>query len=218
MTTKFVFDLDMTLYSKFDFRQCASEEKYYDSFKQKHFLHAILARLPYDKYILTNATLDHALDVTKRIGIAKDIPESRIFSIDMADKTLKIMKPDPIMYHMAIKKFGITPEDTIYYFEDLHENLQPVKRLYKNWKTIWICPDKDHRKRFPKYADFIYPSIECALLEITTQLLLVKKTVAKTPKPRLVADVPTTVSPVTSSTANSDSIKKEENKSSKVKE
>jgi hypothetical protein len=184
MPIKFVFDLDMTLYSKFDFRQCATDEKYYNSFKQKHFLHAILARIPHEKFILTNATKDHALDVSKRIGILPDIPESHIFSIDMADKSMNVMKPDPIMYHMAIKKFGITSEDTIYYFEDLAENLQPVKKLYKNWITIWICPDKERRKRFPKYVDHIYPSIECALLDIASKFLELKQT----PKPRMVAE------------------------------
>jgi FMN phosphatase YigB (HAD superfamily) len=200
MGIKFIFDLDMTLYSKFDFRQYAVEDKYYNSFKQKHFLHSILSRLPYDKFILTNATKDHAIDVSKRIGIAKDIPESRIFSIDMADPSMRIMKPDPIMYHMALKKFGITPEDTIYYFEDMVENLQPVKKLYKNWTTIWICPDKESRKRFPKYVDFVYPSIEAALLEISSRLLSVKKNTAsiqETTKPRFTAiattDIPKTI-------------------------
>jgi FMN phosphatase YigB (HAD superfamily) len=127
---------------------------------------------PYKKYILTNATKEHAIEVTKRIGICHVIPTAQIYSIDMAP--YNTMKPDPIMYHRACSHFGIQKNDTVFYFEDLKENLYPVKTLYDNWTTIWICPKKEMISRVPPYVDMVFTSIEAALLHIYS-LLRVKK-------------------------------------------
>jgi hypothetical protein len=134
---------------------------------------------PYKKYILTNATKDHAMEVTKRIGICHAIPHANIYSIDMAP--FNIMKPDPIMYHRACNHFGIQKNDIVFYFEDLKENLQPVKILYNNWKTVWICPNKETLTRIPPYVDMVFTTIEAALLHIYSILKVNKKSDAVVP-------------------------------------
>jgi FMN phosphatase YigB (HAD superfamily) len=132
---------------------------------------------PYKKYILTNAIKDHAIEVTKRIGICQAIPHSNIYSIDMAPAN--IMKPDPTMYHRACNHFGIQKNDIVFYFEDLKENLQPVKILYNNWKTVWICPNKETLTRIPPYVDMVFTTIEAALLHIYSILRVNKKSDAR---------------------------------------
>ena len=171
---KMVFDLDMTLYGKGDFKDVANKKLYYDSFKPKYFLHSILSMSPYQKCILTNGTKDHATEVVRRIGLSQVFPKNAVFSIDMAPS--RVMKPDHLMYHLATKHFDIQPSDTVFYFEDLKENLQPVKLLYSNWKTIWICPEKDSIRSIPSYVDMTFVTIESALLHIYSILRTNKRT------------------------------------------
>ena len=54
MTKKFIFDLDLTLYSKKDYI-FNKNELIYNSFKPKNFLRKLLIKLPYKKFIFTNA-------------------------------------------------------------------------------------------------------------------------------------------------------------------
>ena len=69
MNKKFIFDLDLTLYSERDYIDTENESKYYNSFKTKNFLRKLLLKLPYKKYIFTNANLEHAKVVLDKINL-----------------------------------------------------------------------------------------------------------------------------------------------------
>lgn len=161
MTIKFVYDLDLTLYSDNDYTDSEDENIFYNSFKRKPFLKEILQSIPHPKYILTNASKDHAEDVLKRMGIAKCF--KNIMSSDMFD----LYKPAIQTYKVAINLFKIKDTDRIFYFEDLAENLKPAKDNY-NWTTIWLTKNTTN-KRKPKYVDYKFSSIEEAMMFLCAQ-------------------------------------------------
>jgi len=157
MTIKFVFDLDLTLYSDNEYNDTTNEDEYYNSFKRKPFLREILNSIPYPKYILTNASKDHAIDVLKKMGLLKCF--KNIMSSDM----FELYKPSIQTYKVAINLFKIKDTDTVYYFEDLAENLKPAKENY-GWTTIWLTKDANAHRRKPKYVDHKFVSVEEAML------------------------------------------------------
>jgi FMN phosphatase YigB (HAD superfamily) len=157
MTIKFIFDLDLTLYSDNEYTQTDDEDIYYNSFKRKPFLKEILQSIPHPKYILTNASKDHADDVLKRMGILKCF--KNIMSADM----FELYKPAIQTYKVAINLFKIRDSDKIFYFEDLAENLKPAKENY-NWTTIWLTKNASNNRRKPKYVDYKFSSIEEAMM------------------------------------------------------
>jgi FMN phosphatase YigB (HAD superfamily) len=155
---KYIFDLDHTLYSSNDcVENDANPLKYYNSFKHKNFLKQLLSNIDYNKYILTNANLAHAKDVLKRLDLSKQFKD--IISTDESN----CLKPDPIMYSMAVKRFKIKPKEVVYFFEDQRDNLLVAKRDF-NWVTILIINEKIAK---PAYVDYIFPKIEDALLFFT---------------------------------------------------
>jgi len=154
-TTKYVFDLDFTLYSKGEFTQTENAEIFYNSFKFKPFLKHLFESIKHKKYIFTNGSLLHAENVLERMHLTDVI--SNIVSFDMID----VYKPDPRIYDYAIKKFEIHKKDTIIFFEDNLENLEVAKRVY-NWITVLITPGELHPK--PTYVDYYFKNIEEALL------------------------------------------------------
>ena len=64
---KYIFDMDLTLYSKKDFiddtYDDTDDEKFYNSLKQKNKLRELLLANPSKKYLLTNASFEHADNV-----------------------------------------------------------------------------------------------------------------------------------------------------------
>jgi FMN phosphatase YigB (HAD superfamily) len=161
MTTKFIFDLDLTLYSDNDYIDSNDENIFYNSFKRKPFLKEILCSIPHPKYILTNASKDHAEDVLKKMGISKCF--KNIMSSDM----FELYKPAIQTYKVAINLFKIKEDDRIFYFEDLAENLKPAKENY-NWVTIWLTKNINN-KRKPKYVDYKFSTVEEAMMYLCAQ-------------------------------------------------
>jgi putative hydrolase of the HAD superfamily len=154
-TTKFVFDLDLTLYNEKECTESKNQKVYYNSFKTKPFLNQLLEAIPYKKFILTNATFAHAEDVLARLGIDKHF--SKILSTDMVEGALK---PSIPIYLSAMKEFGLKPNDNIFFFEDQPDNLHTAKTQF-GWTTILLT---DRKMKKPKYIDYIFPKIEDALL------------------------------------------------------
>jgi len=155
MNKKFIFDLDLTLYSERDYIDTENESKYYNSFKTKNFLRKLLLKLPYKKYIFTNANLEHAKVVLDKINL-KNIFVN-IMSSDLAGDQYK---PNLPIYHEVIKDFKIKEDDEIYFFEDQEINLKTAKEKF-NWNTVLISPDKYVKK---KYIDYKFNTIEEAIL------------------------------------------------------
>ena len=153
---KFVFDLDLTLYSEKDCKDTECQRVYYNSFKEKNFLKQLLKTIPYTKYILTNANYLHAEDVLKRLGIFNEF--KGILSSDMfADEDIKPSLP---IYIEAIKHFKIKSREVVYFFEDQPDNLKTAKEKLK-WNTVLICPEPFKK---PSYIDYVFKTIEEALL------------------------------------------------------
>jgi HAD superfamily hydrolase (TIGR01509 family) len=180
MTIKFIFDLDLTLYADNEYNDTTDENEYYNSFKRKPFLKEILNSIPHHKYILTNASKEHAIDVLKKMGIFK------CFKMIMSSDMFELYKPAIATYKVAITLFKIKDTDKIYYFEDLAENLKPAKENY-GWTTIWLTKEAMTHKRKPKYVDYKFVSVEEAMLylcannpEITKEEELSKTTTTDT--------------------------------------
>lgn len=121
-----IFDLDDTLIMHY-------LGMTYDDIQPSPALYNSLAQFPGNLYILTNATLDHAEDILKRLGIYKLF--EKIYS---RDKT-ELLKPSLVLAQKVNQDVGITSNDTVYFFDDLVNNLWMGKKT--GWKTIWIHPD-----------------------------------------------------------------------------
>jgi HAD superfamily hydrolase (TIGR01509 family) len=157
---KFVFDLDLTLYSDKECTESNNERIYYNSFKEKKQLKQLLDNVKYNKYILTNATYPHAEEVLKRLGVFELF--NGILSTDMIDNK---MKPEPSVYKTASKLFRIKPNENVYFFEDQTINLKTAKDKFK-WNTILICPNTSKKE---KHVDYLFKNIEDALTFFTVK-------------------------------------------------
>lgn len=164
MSTKYIFDIDLTLYSKKDYLEDTDDEKFYNSMKQKNKLRELLLANPYKKYILTNGSFEHAYKVLEKLNL------ENIFEEMVNGYNLQVYKPTPYIYHEAQYEFEIDDKDKVYYFEDLKENLKISKELY-NWITVLINPDNDESPE--EYIDYTFRTIEDAMNYFTTIPIMV---------------------------------------------
>lgn len=95
----------------------------------------VLAALPGQKYIFTNASAGHAERVMNRLGIEAYF--EGIFDICDADYH---PKPEPQIYDQFIAKFDIDPQTAIM-VEDMARNLKPAADL--GMKCLWVETDTD---------------------------------------------------------------------------
>ena len=153
---KFIFDLDYTLYSANDCIETDNSNIFYNSFKKKKFMNHLLRQIDYEKYIFTNGSYSHAELVLKKLE-----NEEMFKDVVSTDMVLDNLKPAPIMYEAAIKKFNIKKGEEVFFFEDSIENLEMAKKRY-NWNTILIEPNSFGKKS--KYVDYRFKTIEEALL------------------------------------------------------
>ena len=151
---KYIFDLDFTLYSEHDFKDSKNENEYYDSFRKKTFLKQLLTKLKGQKFLLTNANLEHTSAVLEKIGLMN------LFKDVISSDIVNSYKPYRLIYDVAIREFKIGEKEEILYFEDLEENLRTGKKIY-NWTTVLISPTKVKKG---KYVDYVFDTIENALL------------------------------------------------------
>jgi FMN phosphatase YigB (HAD superfamily) len=154
MSTKYIFDMDLTLYSKEDFIDDTDDEKFYNNIKQKNKLRELLLTNPSKKYLLTNASFEHANKVLEKLNL------DNIFEDIISGYNIQVYKPTPYIYHEAQYEFEIDDKDKVYYFEDLKENLKISKELY-NWSTVLIDPTHDDSK--DEYIDYTFKTIEDAM-------------------------------------------------------
>ena len=162
MKDKFIFDLDYTLYTIHDHIDTEDEHLYYSSFKKKPFMNHLLSKLK-NKYIITNGTRSHALEIVKKMDLKHFFSKKNILSRDDMKGT---MKPDVIPYIIANNKFKLKPHDNVYFFEDMVENLVTAKR-FLGWNTVLISSEIVD---IPSGVDYVFETIENAL-----QYLISKK-------------------------------------------
>ncbi|WP_417797665.1 pyrimidine 5'-nucleotidase [Terasakiella pusilla] len=95
----------------------------------------VLAALPGQKYIFTNASTKHAERVMDRLGIANQF--SGIF--DIQDAAYR-PKPEPEIYDTFISKFNVDPTTAIM-VEDMARNLKPAADL--GMSCLWVDTPSD---------------------------------------------------------------------------
>ncbi len=96
-------------------------------------LNNFLRNLMGKKFIYTNASKKHALNVMDGMGITDQFDDI----LDIKG-TNYIPKPDPYSYEKMIKKFKIEGEalKRTIFFEDTAKNLKPAKQM--GFSTVWI--------------------------------------------------------------------------------
>lgn len=159
----YIFDLDYTLYSKYNVNDKGTDDEFYDSFNKKKGLNELLESIK-RKYIFTNGNFEHADDVIKRMKLDKLFPTKNVISCDMVRDEYggDSFKPDIHFYHAAIEKFNIKSNDKVFFFEDTKENLKTAKKL--GWNTVFLTEKKIYGSKKPSYIDIIAQNVEEAII------------------------------------------------------
>jgi pyrimidine 5''-nucleotidase len=100
-----------------------------------------LDRLPGRKVIYTNGSVQHAANVTARLGIAGHF--DTVFGIVEAGY---VPKPDPRPYATLVERHGIDPK-TACMVEDIARNLVPAHAM--GMTTVWVRSEADWARPDP---------------------------------------------------------------------
>ena len=110
-----------------------------------------LLKLNAKKFVFTNGSHEHIINITKHLGIY-DLFDG---AFDITDCNY-IPKPAIEPYKTLINKFNIQPEETVF-IEDIAKNLEPAKKL--GMKTVWLINNEYWGKK-DSDKDFIDLKIE----------------------------------------------------------
>ena len=105
-----------------------------DFLKKDLILRKELLKLNAKKFVFTNGSHDHVINITKHLGI-DDIFDG---AFDITDCNY-IPKPAIEPYKKLINKFDIDPNETVF-IEDIAKNLEPAKKV--GMKTVWLINDE----------------------------------------------------------------------------
>ena len=119
-----------------------------------------LKKIKEKKYIFTNGSHSHVVNVTKQLGI-QDLFDG-VFAITDADF---VPKPHIDPYQKIIKKFNLNPEESIL-IEDIAHNLEQAKKL--GMKTCWLENNEAFAKKDADkpYIDYKIKNLPSFLQEI----------------------------------------------------
>ena len=127
-----------------------------------HKLNEELKKLQGRKIIYTNANMQHALDVLKRIELSNFFDE--IYDIKMANY---IPKPELTPYEQMVAQFDIETKSSAM-FDDIAKNLVPAKNV--GFTSVWIDAGyenfSDDVKASKKYLDHETTNITKFLEEV----------------------------------------------------
>ena len=119
-----------------------------------------LSKINGQKYIYTNASLKHAENILKSMGIFEEFE----IIFDIKDSNY-IAKPDYRSYDMMKDKFGLNDNNICrsIFFEDTAKNLKPANEL--GISTVWIENDfnKEEAAILANYIDFTGSDIKTIL-------------------------------------------------------
>jgi HAD superfamily hydrolase (TIGR01509 family) len=151
MALSLVFDIDDTIYV----HQRGVEITPYNTIRPDYQLKTLLQRIPYPKYVLTNATYGHANLIVNKMGIVDEF--ERVYSRD----NIPAMKPDPHCYYAVYQNIATTmiTKPQIIFFDDMLPNLEAAKG--QGWYTVWISPDFKG-SNYP-YVNKAFPTLKEAL-------------------------------------------------------
>ena len=105
-----------------------------DFLKKDLVLRKELLKLNAKKFVFTNGSHDHVINITKHLGI-DDVFHG---TFDITDCNY-IPKPAIEPYKKLIDKFDIDPNETVF-IEDIAKNLEPAKKV--GMKTVWLINDE----------------------------------------------------------------------------
>ena len=154
---KFIFDLDYTLYSPITYPEdnyISNFDKFYKDLKPDPDLGKLLKSTK-NNYIFTNAGKEHMDICLKKMRIKSHF-KNTIYNELYNNK----YKPHPLVYELAINKFKLKEDDTIFFFEDLTENLKTAKKF--GWKTVFLDHNNEMKKK-PNYIDYKFDNIYDAI-------------------------------------------------------
>ena len=128
--------------------------------KKDKILREELIKLKAKKYIFTNGSHDHILNVTRHLGI-EDLFDGMWDIVDSKFNPKPLIEP----YNMLIKKFNINPEKAIF-IDDIAKNLESAKKI--GMKTAWLINNEDWGKKDAdkSYIDYRIKSLPSFLQEI----------------------------------------------------
>lgn len=87
--------------------------------------------------IITNGAYERQLGKIRRLGLEHWIPEKHWF----ISGKVKLMKPDPRIFHYAEVRMGLTPRSTYYVGDSFPNDIVGASKA--GWHTIWL----NHRRR-----------------------------------------------------------------------
>ena len=151
MVVCLVFDIDATIYVH------RTTLMNYSTIRHDYQLKSQLQRIQYPKFILTNATFDHANLILNKLGIEDEF--KKVYSRD----NIPQMKPYPICYDAVEEDICVTLKNNnneYIFFDDLLVNLESAKD--KGWRTVWISPNYIESYKYP-YVDKAFPTLKDAL-------------------------------------------------------
>ena len=93
-----------------------------------------LIKLDAKKFVFTNGTHEHIINITKNLGIYGLFDGA----FDITDCNY-IPKPAIEPYKKLVSKFNIEPSESVF-IEDIAKNLKPAKTL--GMKTVWLINDE----------------------------------------------------------------------------
>ena len=149
-----VIDIDDTLFVH------TSNQIEYSKIRPDNGLKAQLQRIQVPKFILTNATFEHANIVLNKMDVIDDI--HKIYSRDNIPR----MKPSVECYLRVQNDISTELNNTnnqYIFFDDLLSNLKGAKDI--GWNTVWISPSYSEASKYP-FVDRAYPSLRYALNDI----------------------------------------------------
>ena len=121
-----------------------------------------LHKIPGRKIIFTNADVNHAERVMKRLGIIDHF--EAVFDIVACNY---IPKPEPQAYLDLISHFDLDPKKTVF-FEDMARNLKPASDL--GMTTVWVQTDtilKNHNSK-ESYINYVTSDLTSLLFDIAS--------------------------------------------------
>ena len=133
----------------------------YHKIRPDYHLKAQLQRIQYPKFILTNATFEHANVILNKMDVVDEF--RKIYSRDNMPR----MKPSLECYarvHKDITNELQTNNTSYLFFDDLLDNLKNANIM--GWTTIWISPNCKDKPNYP-FLDYAYPSLKEALDKIS---------------------------------------------------
>jgi len=105
-----------------------------DFLKKDLVLRKELLNLDAKKFIFSNGSHSHIVNISKSLGI-DDLFDG---AFDITDCNF-VPKPLLEPYEKLVKKFNIDPKETVF-VEDIAINLEPAKKL--GMKTVWLINDE----------------------------------------------------------------------------